>query len=358
MLAYPEMHMVRRPLLQRLEVRSLIVFRALQLGDMLCAVPALRALRAALPSARIVLTGLPWAEQFARRFKSYVDEFLAFPGHPLLPEQPARSDELTAFYAGLCARGFDLALQLHGSGDVTNHIVAGFGARAMAGHSRGEAVCTDKTLLLPYPGAGAESERLMHLVEHLGAPHAGSYLEFPITPDDESELADSKLADGLEPGRFICVHPGARHRDNCWPPARFAEVADRLGEEFGLPVVLTGSAQEAPLADAVAQHMRRPALNAAAPISIGAMAALMRRARLMICNDTGVSHIAAGLGLDSVVIFSKADIARWAPLNRLRHRCIWDPGAERATAVLEHARALLNGTEPSGQRAAGMWPYW
>lgn len=350
--------MDRRPLLQRLEVRSLVVLRALQLGDMLCAVPALRALRLALPSARIVLTGLPWAGQFARRFKCYVDEFLAFPGHPLLPEQPVRNEELTGYYAGLCARGFDLALQLHGSGDVTNHVVAGFGARFMAGHSRGETVCTDKTLLLPFPGTGAESERLLHLVRHLGAAHAGSYLEFPVTPEDEDELAASTLAERLEPGRFICVHPGARHRDKCWPPERFAQVADRLAEEFDLAVVLTGSAQETALTDAVARHMRMPAVNAAAPISIGAMAALMRRARLLICNDTGVSHIAAGLGLDSVVIFSKADIARWAPLNRLRHRCIWDPGAERASAVLEHARALLSGAETSGQRAVGMWPYW
>ncbi|RLM48956.1 LPS biosynthesis glycosyltransferase, partial [Halobellus sp. Atlit-31R] len=122
--------------------------------------------------------------------------------------------------------------------------------------------------------------------------------------------------------------------------------------------VLTGSADEAPLARAVADHMRTPAIEAAAPISIGAMAALMSRARLLICNDTGVSHIAAGLGLNSVVVFSKADIARWAPTDRLRHRCIWDPGAERAAVVLEHARALLTGTAPSGQRATGMWPYW
>jgi ADP-heptose:LPS heptosyltransferase len=104
--------------------------------------------------------------------------------------------------------------------------------------------------------------------------------------------------------------------------------------------------------------MQTRPVNAAAPISIGAMAALMRGARLLVCNDTGVSHIAAGLGLKSVVIFSKADIARWAPLDRHNHRCIWDPDAERASVVLQHARALLAGTEPGGQRAAGMWPYW
>jgi ADP-heptose:LPS heptosyltransferase len=348
----------RRPLLQRLDVKSVAVFRALQLGDMLCAVPALRALRWKLPQAHVILVGLPWASQFAQRFRDYIDEFIAFPGHPLLPEQPVRQHEVAGFYTGLCRRELSLSIQLHGSGDVTNEIVSGFGARVMAGCTRGAPMSSDSTLLFAYPETGAEPERLLAVVSQLGAEPVGDHLEFPITFADEQELADSGIADGISPGQYICVHPGARHRDKCWPPVRFAEVADQLAQEFRLAVVLTGSAAEAGLADEVAQHMRTPAINAAAPISIGAMACLMRGARLLLCNDTGVSHIAAGLKLNSVVIFSKADIARWSPLDRHRHRCIWDPSAERASVVLEHARALLSGTEPSRQRAKGMWPYW
>jgi ADP-heptose:LPS heptosyltransferase len=353
-----EVTVYRRPLLQRLDVRSVAVFRALQLGDMLCAVPALRTLRHAAPHAHITLVGLPWAAQFAQRFSAYVDEFVAFPGHPLLPEQPVRQNELTAFYSDMCGRALDLALQLHGSGDISNEIVAGFGAKAMGGCTRGDPVCTEGTVLLPYPQTGAEPERLLDLLEKLGAPRTGDELEFPLTREDHGELRDSGVAEGLAPGTYICIHPGARHRDKCWPPERFAEVADRLADEFRLGVVLTGSAAEAGLATQVASHMRNRAVNAAAPISIGAMAALMNGARLLVCNDTGVSHIAAGLKLKSVVVFSKADIARWAPLDRHNHRCIWDPDAERASVVLEHARALLSDTEPSRQRAVGMWPYW
>ncbi|TQK05624.1 glycosyltransferase family 9 protein [Herbaspirillum sp. SJZ107] len=354
--------MSRRPLLHRLDPASVIVFRALQLGDMLCAVPALRALRTALPQAHITLVGLPWAQQFADRFKAYVDEFIAFPGHPLLPEQPVRHEELTGFYTGLCQRRFDLALQLHGSGEVSNDIVSGFGAGAMAGFCRGDAVVRERMVLSTYPETGTEPERLLLLVEQLGAgaatAEAGTQLEFPLSRQDEDELAASGVARGLEPGRYICIHPGARQRDKCWPPRHFAELGDRLASEFDVKVVLTGSAQEADLTAAVAQHMQQTPVDAAAPISIGAMAALMRDARLLLCNDTGVSHIAAGLKLKSVVIFSKADIARWAPLDRHTHRCIWDPGAERASVVLQHARALLSGTAPSRQRTVGMWPYW
>lgn len=350
--------MSRRPLLQRLDLSSVVVFRALHLGDMLCAVPALRTLRAALPRAHIALVGLPWAQQFADRFAAYVDEFIPFPGHPLLPEQPVRQHALARFYRRLCARRFGLAIQMHGNGDVSNDIVTGFGAQAMAGFCRGPAVHRDRLALFPYPDIGAEPERLQTLMAQLGATPAGTHLEFPLSRRDEEELQASGIGKDLVPGEYLCIHPGARTRDKCWPPSRFAEVGDRLAEEFGLQVVLTGSAAERDLTAEVAARMHHTPVDTAAPISIGAMAVLLRDARLLLCNDTGVSHIASGLKLKSVVVFSKADIARWAPLDRMAHRCIWDPGAERAKVVLQHARALLSDTAPSRQRSVGMWPYW
>jgi ADP-heptose:LPS heptosyltransferase len=72
---------------------------------------------------------------------------------------------------------------------------------------------------------------------------------------------------------------------------------------------------------------------------------LLSRSRLLVCNDTGVSHIAAGLKLPSVVIFSLADIRRWAPLDQALHRSLWDPEGLRVEEVLNHARMLLAGSE-------------
>jgi ADP-heptose:LPS heptosyltransferase len=260
------------------------------------------------------------------------------------------------------AQRFDLAIQMHGSGEISNGIVANFGARRTAGFGAAP-VAGLESGGCPFPAAGAEPLRLLRLTDWLGAPAVGAHLEFPLGADDERELRASGIGADLAPGSCLCIHPGARTRDKCWPPGLFAAVADRLTGEFGLRVVLTGSAAEADLTAAVAHAMRHPAIDAAAPISIGAMAALMRRARLLVCNDTGVSHIAAGLKLPSVAIFSKADLQRWAPLDRTLHRCLWDPDGLQAPAVLQHARSLLAGAAPrrdatSGPRAAVPAPSW
>ncbi|HEX8963883.1 MAG TPA: glycosyltransferase family 9 protein [Rhodocyclaceae bacterium] len=328
-------------------VRSIAVFRALRLGDMLCAVPALRALRAGFPHARITLVGLPWAESFARRFRHYIDHFMAFPGHPELPEQPVRKNEIGRFYRTMRLCRFDLAVQLHGDGRISNSIVESFGARSLAGFRGGPVPTAPAGRFLPYPQHGQESERLMRLAAFLGMPTRDACLEFPLGPADHGELAASGLPAAIGGRPYLCVHPGASSRAKCWPPECFAGVADALAGESGARIVLTGSAEEQDIVAAVAARMAHPAVEAAAPFSIGALAALMSGARLVVCNDTGVSHVAAGLRLPSVVVFSNSDIERWAPLDSRLHASVWQPGRRGAWVVLHHARRLL--------RSASSW---
>jgi ADP-heptose:LPS heptosyltransferase len=295
------------------------VFRALQLGDMLCAVPALRALRRAEPDARITLIGLPWAREFASRFSRYVNDFIAFPGAPGLVEQPepdaARRD---AFRAECRARAFDLAIQLHGSGTHSNAVVASLGAARTAGFvpADGAAPALDRTL--PWPGGEPEIERHLCLMRHLGYDDWGDALEFPLGGLDYAlwhVLADEHA---LEAGRYVVVHPGARLASRRWPAGRFANVARWLAER-GFRIVVTGTRAEMAVAGEFAAGLGRPCVDLCGRTPLGALAALIGRARLLLCNDTGVSHIAAALGTPSVVVACGSDVARWAPLDRARH---------------------------------------
>src|SRR3982750_1611516 len=113
-------------------LRRVVVLRALQLGDMLCAVPALRALRRALPQATISLIGLPWAATFAARFSSYIDEFIEFPGFPGLPERAFNAARTARFFAEARRNPFDLAVQLHGSGSYVNEFISLLSTRRSA----------------------------------------------------------------------------------------------------------------------------------------------------------------------------------------------------------------------------------
>src|SRR4051812_7519387 len=102
------------------DFKKIAVFRALQLGDMLCIIPTVRAIRHAYPKATITLIGLPWQKDFVARFPDYFDEFITFPGWPGLPEQGWNAEASVSFLREMQEEKFDLVLQMQGNGILTN----------------------------------------------------------------------------------------------------------------------------------------------------------------------------------------------------------------------------------------------
>jgi ADP-heptose:LPS heptosyltransferase len=316
----------RARLLEDQSLRRVAVLRALQLGDLLCAVPALRALRRALPDATIALIGLPWAAAFVDRFAAYVDEFIEFPGYPGLPERAVEPRRLTRFISDMRARRLDLAIQLHGSGSFVNDCVALFRARRSAGfYEPGDSV-PDLAGFMRWPAGGTETERLLGLIHFLGAPTATDTLEFPLNDRDRSDLSAALArvpgASTLSERPYVCVHAGARYPSRRWLPERFAAVADGLAAR-GLTVCITGTADERAITSAVIDRMRTVPVDLTGRLSLGAFAALVSGATLVVANDTGISHIAAAVGTRSVIIASGSDVRRWAPRDTGRHHVLW-----------------------------------
>jgi ADP-heptose:LPS heptosyltransferase len=304
---------------------TIIILRALQLGDMLCTVPALRALREACPRARITLAGLPWARQFVARFRRYVDDFLEFPGYPGLPERDCDLRRIPDFLSGVQRCRYDLALQLHGSGRITNGVVALFGARVCAGYCpTPDGYCPDRERFFPWKDDEHEIERYVRLMRELGIDAGDSSLEFPIRVEDRNAWAMLVARYGIDTSRYVCIHPGSQLPSRRWGAERFAAVADALASE-GYEIVITGSAAESALARSITKAMRHPAFDCTGATTLGALAVLIEHARLLVANDTGVSHIAAAVRTPSVIVCCGSDFRRWAPLDAERHRVLHQP---------------------------------
>lgn len=284
----------------------IVVFRARALGDMLCAVPALRALRAHHASASIALVGLPWARALAQRLDC-VDEFIDFPGFPGVSPEPTDVRALPDFLAQVQARRNDLAVQMHGCDDTVNALVAAFGAERCAGFAPvdGWRPRDDADLFLPWPAHADAVEGLLALTDHLGMARRGTGLEFPLADADRDEarrlLAACRDQDPRAASAYVCLHPGAPRPSRRWDPHRYAAVADAIAAR-GRAIVLTGTASDAALGRDVAACMRHTPLDLSGRTSLWTLGALIEGAETLICGDAGVSRVATALGRPSVYV--------------------------------------------------------
>lgn len=298
-------------------IKKIAIFRALQLGDILCVIPAIRALRHAYPTAHIAYIGLPHTADIIERFPQYIDEFIDFPGYPGLPEQDFDQHLFNAFFQDMQSRFFDLILQMQGNGSIINALIESLNAIYTAGFCQHADEQTE--LFMLYPNYGHEITRHLALVQFLGIPPAGTFMEFPINDSDKKDL--DALGLDIQPGKYLCVHPGSRAGWRQWPPKYFAELADYCSDR-GYQVVLTGTKQESGLVHQVSGFMKNKPIKAAGKTSIGALAALIDGSYALIANCTGVSHLAAALKKQSIIISMDGESERWAPLDKELHRTI------------------------------------
>jgi ADP-heptose:LPS heptosyltransferase len=260
------------------------LFRPLGLGSLLCAVPALRALDAAYPEAQVTLVGLQQTRELAARLHRYLDGFAAFPGFPGLAGPEPDLDAVPTFFERMKNQRFDLAVQMHGSGEIANPLMVLMGAERNAGFYRPGRYCPDAERYLHWQEGEDEVQRWLRLAAHLGAAPKGSHLEFPLGPRDWSEWRALGFGkSGLE--KYVCLHCGSQ-------PQRFAELGDALAAE-GCNVVLTGTAP-------VGAAMHEPAIDLAGRASLGATVALIAKARLLVSTDRDTSLIGAAMRTPTV----------------------------------------------------------
>ena len=261
-----------------------LVLRALGLGDLLVAVPALRALARYYPDRELVLAAPEPLAELALA-SGAVDE--------LLPTD--RPEEL----AWPRTRPPALAVNLHGAGPQSHQALDRTRPAARIGFRNAGWPGPDwATVAARFPH---ERARWCALLEAFGIPADPGDLRLPVPPGVTGN------------GPAVIVHPGAGFGAKCWPADRFAAVAAAL-ERDGGPVVITGSAAERPLAEQVARSAGLPAGRVlAGRTDLGRLSGLVAGAGLVICGDTGIAHLASAYGTPSVVLFGPVPASRWGP---------------------------------------------
>ncbi|MBA3414008.1 MAG: hypothetical protein H0U10_02135, partial [Chloroflexia bacterium] len=190
-------------------VQRIAVVQALGLGDFLCATPALRALRDRFPGVSLTFIGSPWAEEAIRR-SSLVDRYLPFPGWPGIAEWPADPGRLDAFLAAARAERSDLAVQMHGSGAVSNGFLDALGASATLGFRPSDKPDARLSWSLPWIEDEPEPLRWLRLVATVGAEPGETRPAFPLLPTDEAAAARLLAPLASRTGSLVALHAGAK----------------------------------------------------------------------------------------------------------------------------------------------------
>jgi ADP-heptose:LPS heptosyltransferase len=291
------------PSIRPADVDTIVVLRALGLGDLLTGVPALRGVRRAYPEARILLAAPAQYRELAL-LSGAVDDVLPTEGlgdvRELSPP-PA------------------LAVNMHGRGPQSIEHLLTWQPEKVITHRHHE-----------HPGLSGppwcdqihEVDRWCRLMKWAGIDC------------DPADVAIRRPDVDCPTAGAVVIHPGASAPARRWPVDRFATVAAALRDR-GHRVVLTGSSAESDLAHSVARVAGLPAdAVMAGRLSLPALVALLYDSRLVICGDTGVAHLAAATGTASVVLFGPVPPERWGPRNKARHAHLWlgdlgDPHADR-----------------------------
>lgn len=281
---------------------TVLVLRALGLGDFLTGLPALAVLRSALPAHEIVLAA-PLGFAGLARLTGSVDRMVAAYELEPIVDPPQRPD---------------LAVDLHGNGPASRRLLEVTDPQRLLAFGRGPVWRPDEH----------EVARWCRLVVE-GLPAAD------VVPPRVVGSLPRPPGVAMPEGRTV-VHCGAKAEARRWPADRFAAVAARLGAD-GHDVVVTGGPGEAALAESIA---RRASVDAAHDLSLEELCGLVAGARLVVCGDTGVAHLATNYAVPSVVLFGPVSPAVWGPPEVPRHQVLWrgdgsgDPHADRTDPAL------------------------
>lgn len=307
--------------------QRILVIKPDHLGDVLLMTPALRRLRQHHPQAHIAALVGPWSAFILERNPD-IDVLLTLPfpgferGKPPHPWSVLHPYSLLLHTALLLRAGhFDTALLLrddHWWGAV---LVALAGIPQRVGHALPESR-PFLTVALPWKPRSHVTAQALAVVTASGDRTGGmgegqaqaEQLNFEPASADTAWISEWQAQAGIAPtDLLVMIHPGTGGAAKLWLPERWAEVADTLIEEYGARVVFTGGTGEAALVESIIRRMHNTPLSLVGATSVGQLAALFRRAALVLGVDSGPLHLAVSQGAATIHLYGASDAERFGP---------------------------------------------
>jgi len=286
--------------------RRILIIKPSSFGDIVHALPVLKPLKRHWPHALIDwLVKEEWAE--------------------LLIDQPALNEVLLlpkkfsawrSMQTSLRERGYDLVIDLQGllRSGVAALLTQAQARVGFADGREGSRWCYTERIHCSAAAIHAV-DRSIDLLRQLGIPVDGP-VTFPLTVPAAAErwVEDIWRREQIaERECTVVLHPAARGETKRWPAERFAQVANQLSSSIGARIVLVAAKEQIGHVDEVLRHLRAGAINLAGASSLLELAALVKKASLVISNDSGPMHLAAAVGTPVIGLFGPTDPRRVGP---------------------------------------------
>jgi len=324
---------------------NILIVRTDRIGDVVLTTPAIKALRETYPVSRISILVSPATFDLVNG-NPYIDEIL-------MDDRWGRHKGLFGFFRlvrEIRLKQFDLAIIFH---TKRRYNLACCLARIpyRLGYKNNKF-----GFLLSFPikdvrplGKKHEAQYCMDVLKAIDIDNDDLDIFVPSQKEAEEWMFKLMNENTLKPNEFITIHPGASDPAKCWPAINFAQLIDRLTEHYAMKIVLIGSSQTMPVSADILRQTRQSSqvLDLTGKTSVAQMVSLLRRSRLLISNDSGPVHVAAGVGASVISLFLRnqpgINAQRWKPLgpksfildNKL------EPGVISVDEVLELSEQII-----------------
>lgn len=307
-----------------MEAPRILLVRLSAVGDVVNTLPAITALRIALPRAHLTFVVEDKAQDVVLGHPD-IDEVVVFPRkrwrksirslRGLLPTLREGAE-----YARKLRRArFDIVLDFQGNLKSGLHVRCARAPRSIGfarGHVKERNDWFTREHVTPLALRQSRVEKNLDLLSALGIARGPARFRLPGSSESEARVATFLRSIGCAPGGYVLVHPGTSAYGHAkrWPLERFAELARAIEREWGVPTIVAWGPGERALAETiVASSSAKLALETTSLLDL---AELLRRAQLYVGADSGPLHLAAATMTPSVALFGPKDPAIYAPYNK------------------------------------------